>query len=578
MINTFYKKAREYAVRVAPLGFFVAIFLYAYSAPEYVHSAEVITSFRSDVTVLPQGTVTVIEEIEYVFDTERHGIFREIPLRHPEAPSSFLKERTIAIELVDVRMDGEVIPYALESGRGLLKVRIGDPAQKISGTHTFTLTYTMHGGLSYPESQNPELYFNVTGSGWQVPILHAEAVVRADGLMRPERACYRGISGARGSCAIRTEGDGVVIFSTESLASGEGMTIAQSLDHTSVARDVRERVRLAWFLIPLLLIAIGGIGTRIYRYKTEHRTDAPIIAQYEPYPGVKPMYAGLLMDRRLDPHDVTAGVVYLAREGYLSIRHLERTVFFFFEVSDYEITLTRSIQEAEGLFEQALLVMLFDDRSAPIGKKISLNDLKKNHTEAQKNYQQLQDLRSQLRTDLIQQGFVASFAFTTFTQPRFIVGIVLGALIIGLVSGLALTLIVFGCVIVALVLLDGRRTRKGYEALDHLRGFKEFLSVTEKERYTFHNAPERNAEQFMEYLPYAIAFGVEKEWAEAFAGVTIPNPAWYDGGSGVHAFSAVGMSESIGAFSSSLAASGTSASSGGGSSGGGSGGGGGGSW
>ena len=132
--------------------------------------------------------------------------------------------------------------------------------------------------------------------------------------------------------------------------------------------------------------------------------------------------------------------------------------------------------------------------------------------------------------------------------------------------------------ILFIIVADGRRTRKGYEALDHLRGFKQFLSVTEKERYVFHNAPERNAEQFMEYLPYAIAFGVEKEWAKAFEGITIPDPSWYDGGSGSHAFSAVGLTNSLGSFSTALASSGMSASSGGGSSGGGSGGGGGGSW
>ena len=90
-------------------------------------------------------------------------------------------------------------------------------------------------------------------------------------------------------------------------------------------------------------------------------------------------------------------------------------------------------------------------------------------------------------------------------------------------------------------------------------------------------------EQFMEYLPFAIAFGVEKQWAKAFEDITIPNPDWYDGGS-VGSFSAMNFTSSIGAFSSSIASSSVSSSSssggssGGGFSGGGGGGGGGGSW
>jgi uncharacterized membrane protein len=111
-----------------------------------------------------------------------------------------------------------------------------------------------------------------------------------------------------------------------------------------------------------------------------------------------------------------------------------------------------------------------------------------------------------------------------------------------------------------------------------MQGFKLFLSVTEKERYSFFNAPEKSPELFMKFLPYAIAFNVEKEWAEVFKDLTIPSPSWYDGG-GVNTFSAVALSSDISAFSTTFAtSSGVQGSSGGGSSGGGAGGGGGGSW
>lgn len=130
----------------------------------------------------------------------------------------------------------------------------------------------------------------------------------------------------------------------------------------------------------------------------------------------------------------------------------------------------------------------------------------------------------------------------------------------------------------SIVFLNRRRTQKGYEALDHLKGFKLFLEMTDRDRFAFHNAPQKSPEQFMEYLPYAIAFGVEKAWAKVFEGFTIPNPDWYDGGN-VSSFSPTNLSSSLGAFSSAFAtSSGASASSGGGSSGGGAGGGGGGSW
>ena len=448
----------------------------------------------------------------------------------------------------------------------------------MEGVREYAIAYTVRGGLWYPKDKPPELYFNVTGNGWEVPILSAEATVYGKGLFRSERSCYSGPQGSEGSCVISASADDTVQFRTVApLDPGEGMTVAQALVHDAVAHDVREQFRTWVLLIPLLLLGFVGALWRAYRYKTEYRTDAPIIAQYEPYPDVKPMYAGVLLDRSLDGHDVTAGIVYLAREGYIKIRHTEKKVLFVFEVDDYELTLMRPIKELGGAFESELLVMLFDDVEALPGKMVSLSDLKKNYSDQKQNYALLQKLRETLRNDLKTQGFVMSFDFSQILRKRFLISFGVVAIALWFFASASLVLLAVASIIIFIVVADGRRTRKGYEALDHLKGFKQFLSVTDAERFTFHNAPSKNPEQFMEYLPYAIAFGVEKEWAEAFKDITIPNPGWYEGGS-AHSFAAADLSTSLGAFGTALASSGASGASGGGSSGGGSGGGGGGSW
>jgi hypothetical protein len=56
-------------------------------------------------------------------------------------------------------------------------------------------------------------------------------------------------------------------------------------------------------------------------------------------------------------------------------------------------------------------------------------------------------------------------------------------------------------------------TSTGAELVEHIAGFKLFLSVTEAARLKFFNAPDKTPEQFEKYLPYAIALEVEKEWA-----------------------------------------------------------------
>jgi hypothetical protein len=560
------------------LGVITALFLGAVLIPTEVR-AEFIRFFDSDILLSPNGALTVTETIEYVFTEPRHGIYREIPLMHPEPASGPFYERVIEVALDSVLLQGAAVPYELESSNDTFKVRIGDPDTTIDGVQVYTLVYRVAGGLSYPPQAGTELYFNVTGNGWNVPIQTARATVRGEtaGLMRSERACYRGATGATASCLMSVDDAGVVRFETSDLAPGEGMTIAQALDPVAIPRDVRERLAIEWLfpLIVLLSLLVGG--WKVYQYKTAHKTGRTIIAEYEPYPGVKPMYAGMLMDRRLDSRDITAGLIYLAQQGYVRIERLEEKVLWVFTTQDYRITLLRSIGSIKDTFEGELLIMLFDVEDAPPGTAITLGDLKNNLDEIRENEAIIRALKARLDQDLRAQGFVSDVSFTHLIKPATLIAIGIVLLVIWALSSVAGILFCIGTIILIVLVADGRRTRKGYEALDHLKGFKEFLRVTETERYAFHNAPKLSPEQFMEYLPFAIAFGVEKEWAEAFKNIAVSEPAWYDGGG--HAFSPGDLTTSLNAFSTALAqGNNTAASSGGGSSGGGSGGGGGGSW
>jgi uncharacterized membrane protein len=120
---------------------------------------------------------------------------------------------------------------------------------------------------------------------------------------------------------------------------------------------------------------------------------------------------------------------------------------------------------------------------------------------------------------------------------------------------------------------------------ERLEGFKMFLSVTEKDRVKFHVSPSAQPEKFADYLPWAIIFGVEKEWAGVFEGIELAQPDWYVGTWSGN-FTALALANSLGSFSNSFnktavgstAAGGSSGFGGGGFSGGGFGGGGGGSW
>jgi uncharacterized membrane protein len=75
---------------------------------------------------------------------------------------------------------------------------------------------------------------------------------------------------------------------------------------------------------------------------------------------------------------------------------------------------------------------------------------------------------------------------------------------------------------------------------------KEYLSIAEKDRLKFHNAPAQNPEHFEKLLPYAMVLGVENEWANQFAGIYDREPAWYSGGGGN--FSALSLAGGLKGF------------------------------
>jgi hypothetical protein len=77
--------------------------------------------------------------------------------------------------------------------------------------------------------------------------------------------------------------------------------------------------------------------------------------------------------------------------------------------------------------------------------------------------------------------------------------------------------------VVAMAVLDvvyGRLmpswTLRGRQAVDEADGFALYLKVAEKQRMHWFHPPEKTPELLERYLPYALALGVQQEWAEQF--------------------------------------------------------------
>jgi uncharacterized membrane protein len=537
----------------------------------YFVLAEEVDSLQIEYRVQTSGVVAVTETITYDFgDAERHGIFRTIDTTHVQPASVWYKDRRVELEVLEVSRNNVAESYEL-SGQRSREIKIGDADITVTGVQKYRIVYQLRGVLSYFDDGTAELYWNVTGSNWEVPV--QSVTWSLSGAEVGDGRCYV----SEQDCALtRTENRYETVTGT--LVPGQELTIAVAFPAGTVDRLILEELETVLFMLVTIALTLLATVVSIMRYHGYHHRRRTVIAEYEPYEGIEPMFAGALIDDVLHPRDIAAGIIYLAEQGFLTIKRTERKVVWLFNVTDYEVTLVRPVADVSSDFLKTVLGLFCTDMQ--VGQSVLMSAVKRDTTKQIENAKTIRELQSSLRTDLTTRGF---FENRSLSYLFYIAGVVcflcvmmpvllqrvVGGMVYGVVLVVAIGLIVYGLGTMR------RRTSLGHEARYHLLGFKEFLSVTDKERFDFHNAPERSPEQFMAFLPYAIAFGVEEKWAEVFADMQITTPSWYDGQG--TAFAATAFVHDVSAFSASVTAS-ASASSGGGSAGGGGGGGGGGSW
>ncbi len=286
---------------------------------------------------------------------------------------------------------------------------------------------------------------------------------------------------------------------------------------------------------------------------------------------------GTIIDETVNSRDMTAEIINLAVKGYLKIKR-EETKNFWRTYHEYRLI---KLHEADGSlkdFEQRLLKNFFKK-----GSDIKLSELKDEF------YKDLKLAKNEVYQSLAKKYFAQNpqTIRLKYLTIAFII-VSLGFLFGGFLGGLGIVAIIISAIIIAIFsFIMPAKTIDGVRAKEHILGLKLYLTVAEKDRLKFHNAPEKNPRTFEKLLPYAMVLQVEKEWAKQFEGIYRQPPSWYDDSSG-NMFTALYLISSLDSFRSqaytSMASSPSSASSGGsgfgggGFSGGGFGGGGGGSW
>ncbi len=548
-----------------------------------------IDAFNADIAIRPSGALAIVETIDVDFGgLQKHGIFRTIRTRYRYDDR---RDRTYGL-LVDGVTDrtGRPWTYQLTRGDAAIEIKIGDPARTLSGKQSYRISYTVTGALNaFPDHE--ELFWNVNGDQWEIPLHAVTASVTAPAGAVQRVTCFEGPTGSTQACRSTSTADRADLTATRPFSPGEQLTVVTALRSGAVAVGApvlvdRPRGFADYFSTSpaasgaTAVALIGGVLGVWWlwwtRGRDRGRPRGAIVAEYEPPEKLRPAQLGVLVDETADPRDLIATIVDLAVRGYLTIT--EHPTQGLFGHTDW--TLDKRTSGDDLLpYERMLYEGLFKD-----GSSVLLSSLRGSFAGT------LTAAEAQLYADAKARGWFV-------TDPSRVRTAYAGLGCLVVIAGVGLSYLLgssFGWGLVGLAVVPAgaalvvmnrampARTEKGSALLTRTLGFKRYMDTAETDRAAF-------AEKeglFTAYLPYAVMFGSVDKWIRAFAGLDIAKAAssFYVGPG---AFNSAMFSASLDGFSSTLtstvvatpAGSGDSGfSSGGGFSGGGGGGGGGGSW
>ncbi len=212
--------------------------------------------------------------------------------------------------------------------------------------------------------------------------------------------------------------------------------------------------------------------------------------EFEPPKNIHPLLAGYLIDGKFNIRDYIAGFIYLVQQGFVDVDKQKPKKIILKGVDlEYAQDLIKDIAIQEAYMEKGLSFRKASFMYGILFLFVFVGFLF--------YVQQITNSSHSLHFLYDSYLFLGSLPVSTYLAYKIV------------------------------YLAKPKLTEKGGKAKDSLLGFKKYLAVVEADRLEYFNSPKSKPDVFMEYLPYAIALGVDKNWNYKYAGLLHNPPSWY---------------------------------------------------
>ncbi|WP_210049311.1 DUF2207 domain-containing protein [Neorhizobium petrolearium] len=558
-------------------GFWLVLLLALAALP--ARAEEYIRSYHSDIQVARNGDLTVSETITVNAEGNRirRGIFRDFPLTMVDANGRTLR---VGFDVLSVTRDGQDEPYHTESVTGGIRIYAGSEDVLLrNGEHTYVFTYRTDRQIRYFDDHD-ELYWNVTGNGWQFRIAEASARVMLPDGQVTQTAAYTGPLGSTARNArMQANGNEADFVTTRPLGEEEGLTIVAGFPKGVVAPPSADQERSWWFRDNLnLFLGVGGlilvVGYYVVFWKRVGRDPARgvVVPRWDAPDGISPALVNYIDNKGFSGGGWTAfsaSTLDLAVKGYVVLEDLGQKITI--RRTDKAAPRTLPIGQASilGSIGAPGRSLVIDEAHGTTVQSVGAsfrNAMEKEHRgkyyKANTGYVMggvalsvLSILAlvifGNLEPDMIVMLIVPAF-FAVFIggfavsfgkglrrgsslMSKIVSIIVLGfigfvalsagsAILVAIVSEMTGSdhwpvMVAVGGIVLANVIfffLMGAPTPLGSKLMDGIEGLRTYLTLAEKDRMNMAGAPTMSPQHFETLLPYAVALGVEKPWSRAF--------------------------------------------------------------
>lgn len=578
---------RIYTERLLSQGrFFVLCFLLFFglflgsSENSYAQSTqeEVITNFHADVEVQKNGDLIVTETISVVAQGRKiiRGIFRDFPLTFIDDKG---KTQKVGFKILSITRDGVTDSYHHKWSLANVRTYVGrEDVSLLSDSYTYEIKYWTDRQIRF-FNEHDELYWNVTGNGWDFPIDAASASVRvADGGLITDVNFFTGPAGSTDQYAdarVSADQRSANYSATTNLAKYEGLTIVAKLAKGTVDAPSGKQ-KFNWFMREFGHIVVAGLTLfiiSIYYLLTwlqigRDPSAHTVVPRWDLPDGISPALVSYIHNKGLSDEGIGAAILSLAVKGLIVIDNAGKK---------FRITRTDA-KPAEPLptGENAIYKRLNSGETFKFTKSngVFVVELRKAFRDAIES--EHRGVYYKHNTMWIVLGIILSILGLTTTLifnalgavffipliPLAIVGFAIMSPILSVVRnfqrkgslsskissalkvgfGFVFLLAFMGTFLSAFVhifdnpdmdifvglviaiaavnglfyFLLGAPTKIGAKKNAEVEGLRTYLKYAEEDRMNKLGAPEMSPQHFEKLLPYAVALNVEKPWSQAF--------------------------------------------------------------